>query len=134
MPEELLSVALPTFCNRFRRPLVLQEVQLHSAPTALLYCPIPHDALSQHPTRKEVLVGLADGTLHQLFLDSSTHHFASSLTPPPSEPAAAITQIYSGFDSAQDGFDDIVIGREGGKVEIYHMDCSGQLNKVWHGL
>jgi hypothetical protein len=94
------------------------------------YFPVSHDILSQHPTRKEIFVGLADGNLHQLFIDANTSHFGSSLTPSAREDAAAITQIYSGFDSAQDGLDDIVVGREGGKVEIYHMDSVGQLVKV----
>ena len=119
-------------CTVKRNFLRLQEIQLNSAPTAVLYCPMSRDVLNQHPTRKEVFVGLADGTLHQLFLDSSTHHFATTLTPPASEHAAAITQIYSGFDSANDGLDDVVVGREGGKVEIYHMDAFGQLIKVRH--
>lgn len=108
----------------------MQEIQLNSVPTAIAYCPVSHDVLGQHPTRKEIFVGLADGTLHQVFLDSHTNHFGSFLTPPASEHAAAITQIYSGFDSAQDGLDDVVVGREGGKVEIYHMDSFGQLLKV----
>jgi hypothetical protein len=104
---------------------------MSSIPTAVSYFPVSHDVLNQHPTRKEVFVGLADGTLHQLFMDSTTSHFGSSLIPPTNEHAAAITQIYSGFDSAQDGLDDVVVGREGGKVEIYHMDSFGQLLKVW---
>lgn len=108
----------------------VQDIELQSVPTAVSYFPVSHDVLNQHPTRKEIFVGLADGTLHQLFVDNSSCHFGSSLTPAASERAAAITQIVSGFDSHQDGLDDVVIGREGGKVEIYHMDSFGHLHKV----
>jgi Bardet-Biedl syndrome 7 protein len=111
--------------------LSAQEVYMEAVPTAISYFSVSHDVLNQHPTRKEVFVGLSDGSLHQLFLDSSSHHFGTTLSAPSGQSAAAISQVYSGFDSAQDGLDDLVIGRDDGKIEIYRMDSFGQLLKVW---
>eukprot|EP00892_Ulva_mutabilis_P000350 jgi/Ulvmu1/10315/UM060_0117.1 len=110
---------------------VAQEIPLPAVPTALTYVTLSHDVFNKHPTRKEVWAGLANGALLQLFLDAGTCHHGTALSAADSGKSAAVTQVHSGFDSAQDGLDDIVVGREDGSVEIYHMDGFGRLVKCW---
>lgn len=99
-------------------------------PTALTYVTLSHDVFNKHPMRKEIWAGLADGTLLQLFLDAGTSHRGAELSAAAAGNTAAITQVHSGFDSAQDGLDDVVVGREDGSIEVYHMDSLGRLVKV----
>lgn len=108
----------------------MQEVPLPAIPTALTYVTLSHDVFNKHPARKEVWCGLSSGDLLQLFLDASTAHRGATLAAADSGKTAAITQVHPGFDSAQDGLDDIVVGREDGSIEIYHMDSRGRLMKV----
>jgi Bardet-Biedl syndrome 7 protein len=108
----------------------LQEFSFEAVPTALTYFPLSHDVFNQHPTRKEIFVGFSNGDLIQVFLDKTSHFFGSSLFKSGGTISAPITQLYSGFDMSQDGFDDIVVGRDDGNVEIYHMDPTGRLFKA----
>lgn len=110
----------------------MQEVPLPAIPTALTYVALSHDVFNKHPARREVWCGLSSGDLLQLFLDAATAHRGATLTAADSGKTAAITHVHSGFDSAQDGLDDIVVGREDGSIEIYHMDSLGRLMKVRH--
>jgi hypothetical protein len=106
----------------------MQEIILDAAPTALAFFTLPHDVFNQHPTRRELFFGLANGDLGQLFLDSATHHFGASL--PSTERCGAVNQLFSAFDMTGNGMTEIAVGREDGYFEIYDMDNTGCLQLV----
>ena len=105
-----------------------QEVLLDAAPTALTYCMLAHDAFNQHPTRKELLVGLSNGAMNQVFVDATTHHFGATLQS--ADRRGAINQLFSAFDMTGSGMNEIAVGREDGRFEVYDMDTEGTLQLV----
>jgi hypothetical protein len=106
----------------------MQEIVLEAAPSALAFFTLPHDAFNQHPTRKELFFGLANGDLGQVFLDSATYHHGVSL--PNTERRGAVNQLFSAFDMTANGMTEIAVGREDGYFEIYDMDNTGRLQLV----
>jgi hypothetical protein len=106
----------------------LQEVTLAAAPTCVSHFSMAHDAFNQHPTRKEVMFGLANGDIGQIFLDSATYHPGTILET--SGHKGAVTQLFSEFDMTQNGMNEIAVGREDGSFEVYDMQANGQLQLV----
>jgi hypothetical protein len=99
-----------------------------AAPTALAYFPVAHDAFGQHPARRELFYGLANGDLGQLFLDAKSCHQGTLLEN--STGRGAVTALFSAFDMSADGMDEIAVGRDDGSFEIYNMDNCGRLQLV----
>lgn len=105
-----------------------QEVLLDAAPSALTYCALAHDAFNQHPTRKELFVGLSNGDVGQIFVDATSHHFGAAL--PNVDRRGAINQVYSAFDMTGNGMNEVAVGREDGRFEVYDMAADGTLQLV----
>lgn len=101
---------------------------MDAAPSALSFFPLPHDAFNQHPTRKELFYGLANGNIGQLFLDPTSHHRGTVLGNAGGK--GAVTQLFSAFDMTQNGMNEIAVGRDDGSFEIYDMSSTGELRMV----
>lgn len=120
----LVTVCCALLASKF----LVQEVRTEAAPTALRHCALGHDVLNKHPTRQEVLFGLVNGNIGQLFFDSSTHHPGFFERAEPG--SASVTQIYSAFDMTQSGLEEIAVSREDGTFTLYNVDSASELQLV----
>lgn len=101
---------------------------MDAVPSALAHSPVSHDVLNKHPTRQEVLFGLLNGNVGQLFFDSSSHHFG--VRQQAEAGCAAVVHVLSAFDMTQSGMDDIAVAREDGSFEVYNVSVNGELQLV----
>lgn len=106
----------------------VQEITVNDIPSTLAHFAMAHDAFNQHPTRKEIMYGLENGDVGQLFIDASSCHRGTTLAN--TDNRGAVTQLCSDFDLTQNGFNEVAVGRDDGSFEVYDMGHDGALQLV----
>ncbi|GAX76228.1 hypothetical protein CEUSTIGMA_g3672.t1 [Chlamydomonas eustigma] len=105
------------------------DIPTTATPTTLLFSLESHDLRGRFPDAKELLYSTDTGTLVQLLCDKDATRQGFVLQNP--SKFGAIKAIYTGIDFTKTGSNNIVVSREDGRMEIYDVDDSGQLQQVY---
>ena len=124
--EGKLAIALACQDRRIRileGSNVVHQIALQGVATCVVHVPESHDPLCRYPEARELLYGTENGIVGQLLLDSAGLHEGFAVGNP--EGHSCVTAIYAGIDFTLDGLNDIAVGRDDGRIEIYSVDETG---------
>ena len=102
---------------------IAHQVALQGVVTCVVHVAESHDPLCRYPEARELLYGTENGIIGQLLLDREGLHEGFAVGNPKGH--GCVTAIYAGTDFTMDGLNDIAVGRDDGRIEIYSINETG---------